>query len=234
MTSSSSFINRLKALFSSKGQKEKNETVPNSVDLIDDHLNEFFSKDDDIVVYHEILSETIHRDVFFIKAREERPYHILLSCGMSALPMSVPEEYDASKYAEVMMLLPKEWNLEEASFRDERNFWPIRIIKELMMLPHSNNTWLGYGHSYGFSDAEEYADGVGFNSVLLVHSMELSEEFIQIKREDDDMIEIFTLIPLYKEEIEFKMEHGTSALLEKFDEFQIEEVVRLGRKNVCI
>lgn len=211
-----------------------NDHVPDSVEIVDNHLDRFFDEDAEIMVFDEIESEIIHRDIYFIKATENRPFHVLLSCGMSALPMSIPEDIDSSEFAEVMMLLPKEWNLQYESFSDERNYWPIRIMKELMMLPHSNNTWLGFGHTFGHENDEELAEGIGFNSVMLAHSMELSEDFTQIELEDEKVIDIYTLIPLYGEELEFKKKNGASNLLERFDDFGIEEIVKVGRKNVCI
>ena len=207
--------------------------VTNSVELVDDHLNKFFDESEDIVVFDEIESEVIHRDIFFIKAGEDRPYHILLSCGMSALPMNVPDDVDSSPYAEVMFLLPKEWSLEFDSFSDERNYWPIRLMKELMMLPHPDETWLGFGHTYGHEEDEEFAEGTGFNAVMLAHSMKLSEDFTQIQLKDDGFVTIYSLIPLYREELEFKKENGATALLELLDDYGVEEIVKIGRPNVC-
>jgi hypothetical protein len=218
------------------GQNEDikmSNNVPNSVEIIDNHLDQFFDEDSDIKVFDEIESELIHRDVYFIKANEERQYHILLSCGMSALPMTVPKDIESSEFIEVMILLPKEWNLEYESFNEEKNYWPIRIMKEIMMLPHENETWFGFGHTYGHQEGEEFAEGIGFSSIMLASSMELSAEFTQIELDNGKVVEIYTLIPLYKEELEFKKKNGTSALLEKFDKFGIEEIVKIGRKNVC-
>lgn len=207
--------------------------VPNSVEVIDNHLDQFFDEDANIVVFDEIESETIHRDIYFIKATEEREYHVLLSCGMSALPMNVPKDIDSSEFTEIMILLPKDWNLNYESFSDERNYWPIRIMKEIMMTPHKHNTWFGNGHSFGHENDNELAEGIGFNSVMLAHSMELSNDFTQIEIEENKVIDIYTLIPLYKEELEFKKQNSASDLLEKFDKFEIEEIVKVGRKNVC-
>ena len=212
--------------------KIMNKYVPNSVEIIDDHLDQFFDEAADIKVFDEIESEIIHRDIYFIKATEDRPFHILLSCGMSA-PMSVPEDIDSSEFVEIMILLPKEWNLEHESFSDEKNYWPIRLMKEIMMVPHENKTWFGYGHTFGHEDGEEFAEGIGFNSIMLANSMELSDEFTQIGLENGKAVEIYTLIPLYKEELEFKNKNGASALLEKFDKSGVEEIVKIGRKNVC-
>ncbi|MEN2416221.1 suppressor of fused domain protein [Flavobacterium mesophilum] len=210
-----------------------NKKVPNSVEIVDNHLDHFFDENEDIVVFDEIESEIIHRDIFFIKANQDRPYHILLSCGMSALPMDVPKDTESSEYVEIMILLPKEWNLEYDSFSDEKNYWPIRIMKEIMMSPHENKTWFGFGHTFGYEEDDEFAEGVGFNSVMLAHSMELSDDFTQIQLENEKVVDIYTLIPLYKEELEFKKKNGAYALLEHFDKFGIEEIVEIGRKNVC-
>ena len=208
-------------------------SVPNSVELIDKHLDQFFDENDDIVVFDEIESDVIHRDVYFVKANEDRPYHILLSCGMSALPMKIPEDIDSSPYAEVMILLPKEWNLEYDSFKYERNYWPIRLMKEIMILPHPDETWLGFGHTFAHEDDEEFAERIGFNSVMLANSMELPDHFTQIELDNDEFVTIFTLIPLYKEKLEFKKQNGATALLERFDQFGIEEIVKVGRPNIC-
>lgn len=208
-------------------------SVPNSVELIDKHLDQFFDENDDIVVFDEIESDVIHRDVYFVKANEDRPYHILLSCGMSALPMKIPEDIDSSPYAEVMILLPKEWNLEYDSFKDERNYWPIRLMKEIMILPHPDETWLGFGHTFAHEDDEEFAERIGFNSVMLANSMELPDDFTQIELDNDEFVTIFTLIPLYKEELEFKKQIGATALLERFEQFGVEEIVKVGRPNIC-
>lgn len=220
-------------LYSQQKKKNMKNDVPNSVEIVDNHLDKFFDENADIKVFDEIKSETIHRDIFFIKATQERPYHILLSCGMSALPMNVPKDINSSKFVEIMFLLPKEWNLNYEAFEDEKNYWPIRIMKEIMISPHENNSWFGYGHTFQFDDKEEFAEGIGFNAVMLANSMELSEEFTTIPLKNEKQIDIYTLIPLYPEELEFKKKTNANELLEKFDKNNIEEIVKIGRKNVC-
>ncbi|MGQ7855767.1 suppressor of fused domain protein [Pedobacter sp. WC2501] len=208
-------------------------SIPNSVEIVDNHLDQFFDDEEDIVAFDEIESEVIHRDIFFIKANENRPYHILLSCGMSALPMKVPEDVNSSPYAEVMFLLPKEWNLNYDSFGDERNYWPIRLMKQLMILPHPDETWLGFGHTFSYQEDGTFAEGAGFNSVMLAYSREISDDFTQIELENNQSVSIYSLIPLYKEELEFKNQNGAVALLELLDQHDVTEIVKIGRKNVC-
>ena len=69
---------------------------------------------------------------------------------------------------------------------------------------------------------------------MLAHSMKLSNDFTQIDLEDKQVVAIYSIIPLYKEELEFKKKNGASALLERFDQYQVGEIVKIGRPNVCI
>lgn len=213
--------------------QETEQNIPESVEIIDNHLDKFFTDEDDIVVFHEKESEIIHRDIYFIKANKNQPYHILLSCGMSALPMNVPPDTESAEYAELMFLLPKEWNLNYESFEDEKNYWPVRIMKEIMIQPHEGKSWYGFGHTFGFDDGEEFTDGIGFNSVMLAYSTELKENFTTLLTADGKQIQIYTLIPLYKEELAYKRKYGVRKLLERFDKFGIKEIVKIGRRNVC-
>jgi len=41
------------------------------------------------------------------------------------------------------------------------------------------------------------------------------------------------MIPVYKEEMDYKLEEGTDALLDLFDEYGISELVDIDRPNVC-
>lgn len=89
-------------------------------------------------------------------------------------------------------------------------------------------------YTFGHGEDEEFADGIGFNSVMLAHSMELSDDFTQIELDNDEIVSVFTLITLYKQELEFKKHNGATALLERFDQYGVEEIVKVGRQNVCI
>ena len=59
------------------------------------------------------------------------------------------------------------------------------------------------------------------------------DDFTQIKLENGKVVDINTLIPLYKEELEFKRVNGVNALPECFDKFRVPKILEIGRKNVC-
>src|SRR5258708_3310638 len=90
-------------------------------------------------VFHELVSDPVHIDVHIVPPGDGHPYHVLMTSGMSALPMNVPatlDDRDAWTHAELCMVLPAAWELDQAALDDERHYWPIRLLKSMARLPH--------------------------------------------------------------------------------------------------
>src|SRR5262245_21507542 len=79
-------------------------------------------------VLHEIHSPVIHLDVLVFAPTAQRDTHVLVTCGMSALPMPTVDE---DRFMELCIELPADWPLTPEAFKDERNYWPIRLLKDL-------------------------------------------------------------------------------------------------------
>ena len=47
-------------------------------------------------------------------------------------------------------------------------------------------------------------------------------------------IRFFCVIPIYPEEMDFKLEHGREAWLERLQEAGVTELLDPGRRNVCV
>jgi len=147
------------------------------------------------------------------------------------LPMKVPEDLDYLKFVEITMLLPIDWRLNYDDFADENNYWPIRALIQLSKYPHLNDTWFGYGHTIPLDDTHKVNHN--FDSIILLESITLSDDFTYIET-DKKEIYFYSAIPIYKEELEYKLEHGTDKLLALFQQYDIDEIVDINRKNVCI
>lgn len=214
--------------------KEMSNGVPSNTRAIDKHLDKFFYEDE-VYVLHEETSETVHSDIFVIKPEESegRDYYILLTSGMSALPMDTHEGYRDCRYGELMMLLPNDWNMNHQDFENEENWWPMRLLIGMTKYPHEENTWLGHGHTYGNQDEKSFSTNARFSAAILVESITVPESFLKIKRNFGRDIYVYSVIPIYQEELEYKLLNGTDALLNKFQENDIEEIIRIDRINTC-
>ena len=208
-----------------------------------EHISDFICKNFKVSnpdVFHELLSQIIHVDVFCVAPTKEKPYYVLMTSGMSDLPMTFNDSIDKN-YAEnncrceLMMLLPKEWNIKSTASTLWN--WPINILKSSARYPHGSKTWIGEWHDIQFTDPiEPFAENTKLCALLFVRPSD--ENLRYISGEDGMKINVYIAVPIYKEEMEFKLEHGAEALLERlFGTGEVPDssyVIDINRKNVCI
>jgi len=174
---------------------------------IEEHLGPVAS------VFHEIVSDTVHIDVHFVKPTERFPFVRLVTSGMSDLAMVTPEGTDVPRFTELLITLPKDWRLDQASFNDENWYWPVRLIKSLARLPHKYATWLGLGHTVPNGDpAEPYASDTVLCGAIILPSVTAPNQFHQLRIDKEKEIVFYSVVPLYKEEMQLKLNMGADKL----------------------
>jgi hypothetical protein len=202
------------------------------LEQISNHIEAHLGKIE--TVFHEILSDTVHIDVHFVKPQKGFPFVRLVTSGMSDLPMSVPEHAGVPRFAELLITLPEDWRLDQASLDDERWYWPIRLLKVLARLPHKYGTWLGFGHTVPNGDpAEPYAPNIKFSGAIVLPSVTVPDAFHKLRIDDDKEITFFSVVPLYDDEMNLKLREGSDKLLDSFDSHQVSDIVDLARRSVA-
>lgn len=200
---------------------------------IDSHIARYWGNVDE--VFHEIASDYVHIDIHLVRATANRPYHVLITSGMSDRPMKVPEGSEECGYSELVMALPATWPVDYASFTDEKVYWPFRILKQVARFPHLHQTWLWYRHTFANSEPPEaYADDTSFCASILSLPMLCSQEGVRLRISPEKEIQFLSLVPIYYEELKFAWESGSDALFERLDEINLNELVDKGRKNTCL
>lgn len=169
-------------------------------------------------VWHEIVSDRVHLDVHVVPAAKDRPFITLVTAGLSARPMTMPpdmKDKDEWKHAELCVFLPPDWPIAQASLPDERNYWPIRLLKTLGRLPHDYGTWLGWGHSIPNGDpAQTYAPDTKLAGAIIIPPFAHDTLFIA---EGKPTLHIFQILPVTAAEMDFKLKHGVDKLLDKLE-----------------
>nr|WP_314561596.1 suppressor of fused domain protein [uncultured Capnocytophaga sp.] len=201
-----------------------------------DHFEKYIGPIDS--VFHEILSEYVHIDVHWIKPSADRPYHVLFTTGMSDYPMYLPEgleDPNSYSHAELMVYLPADWPISDEAFKDDDNYWPIYFLKMIARFPHQYKTWMAEGHTIPNGEYAEPIANTEFGCILLMPPyLSAPSEFLQLHTKDDTIINFYSIIPLYTEEMDLKLNEGVEALLDLFDEYNISEVIDVYRKNVAL
>ena len=205
-----------------------------AIQKISEHIEKHIGKID--AVFHEKISDLIQLDILIVNPTAERNYYTLVTCGMSHLPMTVPEGAEQFKYAELMICLPADWKVSQEDFQVQENYWPIYWLKRLARMPHEYNTFILHGHSIPNGDpAEPFASNTRMSGMLVAvpTTVEDVKSFFTLSLDEDKEIHFFSLVPVYKEEMKYKLKHGVNDLLKKFGKANVNEILNIKRTNVC-
>ena len=204
---------------------------------ISGHFKALFPNREEFV-YHELISDLVHIDVNIMRPTEERPYYVMYTTGMSDMPMTLPEEIadrEDLKHAELFMFLPGEWNPGETGQLDsdipDSEYWPIRLIKYLARFPHEYHTWLGWGHT--IPNGAEYGPLCAETEMGGVVLVQTGGDMGSMQAEDGTEINFYMVVPVYREEIEYKLEYGMEALDKRFCDRNLPMILDIHRPNYC-
>ncbi|MGN0623261.1 MAG: suppressor of fused domain protein [Oscillospiraceae bacterium] len=212
---------------------EKNEFFPElysdeETEVLEKHIEKYFGNFDN--VFHEIFSPDIHVDICIIDPTPEKKYYTLVTMGMGAHKMNVPEELKEKHMdrAELIITVPADWDI---TSNREKYYWVIRWMKILARLPIEEDTWLGWGHTIANPEYAPFAENTGFCGLMLVDPQICGSDGSFCILPDGGEVLFYQLIPLYKEEMEYKLDHDAGSLMDRME--GISHVVDVFRPNFC-
>jgi hypothetical protein len=198
------------------------------IEAIEAHIEEHFGKFQN--VFHELVSPDIHLDIAIVEPTEEKNYFTLVTMGMGAFLMNVPEGIEGRETllrSELCICLPAEWPINSDAPND---YWPTGTLKAMGRYPIENETWFGWGHSIQFGEGFLQND---FLVYMLIHPLpDLQGSTCPLP--DGETVNFYQLVPLTEAEMNFKREQGADALIERLEaEYGNDYViVGIGRKPV--
>ncbi|WP_419092230.1 suppressor of fused domain protein, partial [Waltera sp.] len=201
------------AFWSSRKNSEPEVYSEDEMSAIEQHIKNTFGEFEN--VFHELVSPDIHVDICVVPPSEERDYCTLVTMGMGAHRMNVPEELAEYKLerAELAIALPADWKLDQESMKDEKWYWPIRLLKSLARLPIASDTWLGFGHT--MDNKENFAENTKLCAAILTGPQSTEEGGEVCTLPGGEEVNFYQVIPLYEDELDYKLEHDVDALLNK-------------------
>ena len=203
------------AFWSSRKNSEPEVYSEDEMSAIEQHIQSTFGVFDQVL--HELDSPDIHVDICVVPPSERRNYYTLVTMGMGAHRMNVPKELAEYKLerAELAIALPPDWKLDEDSMQEQRWYWPVGLLKVLARLPISNDTWLGFGHT--MEKQSPFAEDTELCAAILTgpQDMDLDTCGEVCILPGGEEVNFYQVLPLYREEMEYKLEHDADALLER-------------------
>ena len=185
------------------------------MEAVEAHIQQYFGKFEN--VFHELSSPDIHVDICVVPPSQERDYFTLVTMGMGAHRMNVPAELTEYKLerAELAIALPGNWKLRHEDLKNERWYWPIRLLKTLARLPIASDTWLGFGHT--MDNEKDFAKDTKLCAAILTGPQGTEDGSEVCTLPGGEEVNFYQVIPLYRDELEYKMAHDADALLDKMD-----------------
>lgn len=179
------------------------------MEAIEAHTTKWFGEHQN--VFHEIISPDLHIDLLVIEPRPGHDYYTIVTMGAGLHEMDVPDGYEGPKRAEFLINLPKDWDIHS---EEEKDYWPLRWLKILSRFSLQQDTWLGWGHT--IPAGEPFAENTLLNSIALAEPLTFDEESLVGTLPNGEPVVFWQVIPLYEEEVQYKLRNGMEALEDVF------------------
>ena len=195
--------------------------------VYEEHIQKYVGKIEQVFSIQEEKDDTseddLMLDIYWIAPTSANPFHTLITKGLSDYDMIVPEEAEGLENAELLVHLPPTWQISSSD-------WILDVLKLLAEYPIKLDTYISYGHS--LPNGSALHGSTKMDALVVLDSLQLDEDFSTLFISDTKIIHFYTVVPLYTEELDYKIKYGIRALLDKFGKYKINDIWDLQRKNV--
>lgn len=190
---------------------------------IDAHIRKYFGRMDAIIHAHEGTNNG--PDIILIAPTSRDDYYTLLTRGAGSRKMTVPDKTLPDR-CEFCLCLPPDWNPESPNAEDR---WPMAWLEKCALLPTEEGVWLTCGHTV--SEGTPLHTGTEMDTWILTAPEERDEAAAECTLPGGDKVAFYELVPLYREEAEYKQAYGLTALLDKMK--KTGHICHTHRPNTC-
>jgi hypothetical protein len=197
--------------------------------------------DDEIVAHIEkhrgpvrpaaLTDESSDMQILVMIPEDEENAAMIITKGMSDMPMIIPKGKEEFQFAELVMYLPSDWPLDLNDMQDPNNAWPVEWLRRMANFPFTEDTWLGEFHATIANEdpPKPLGPGTDCRCLLIIHE---PGEFGRLKAKDGRIIHFYNVFPLYVEEYKLEQREGIRALMTRLQDNGIPPVYYPKRPNV--
>lgn len=153
---------------------------------------------------------------------------ILMTNGLSNHRMKVHEKYAGKEYNEIFFCLPDYWDFENPAGK-----WVFPMLEKLSSFVIEKDTWFGPGHTIPNGNPPVVFSEIMKQSFLVLDNpILLQKELAPLESPDGNKIHFLALIPVFKDEFDYKTSKGMYKLQSKFREKGVNELLDMYRLSV--
>ena len=175
---------------------------------------------DNPVKIDEIQDKNIEIQLF--NTNLDRKISVLCTSGLSNYSMPINEKEGNAERIELCFALPHYWDL---SFQQENASWVVAKLKFLSRFVLDKNTHFWDGHTIPNSNPNKaFSASMKQENLLFCKSLLYPEVFSEVQV-DEKTVHLLFLIPLFKQELDYKQSRGTTALKKKMNAANLGEIL---------
>lgn len=143
---------------------------------------------------------------------DAHPYNLLVTSGLAARALPVPEGFDrgANSRLELCLPLPSDYD-----FRADKDAnWEVFLMLSLIEHVISSDHFIGFG--YFIDEGRPFAKGTAFCGAMLTALGDYGGGAQELKLEGGDIVRYFQVVPLLPMECRYRASHSAMELLNVF------------------
>lgn len=170
--------------------------------------------------------------ILFMSPNESFDHYRIVTLGLGAYRgiEQTQEGNEIIHRVEIVSCIPG-----SCSFREALDLagWVIRIMRQFGEMIQFDRSWLGFGHTISYGDRLD--ESVDYDGVIFAPAFNLSKSKDRCILPCGEEVEFLQMIPLYEDEMVFKMENGCMELFDRLYAGLGDNayMVLAKRKNLC-
>ena len=169
------------------------------------------------------------KEFYLVTVSAVRDCQVLVTKGLHHYEMINPKDQSESKFVELFFCLPNYWSEKDL----QNNEWAYSILDQLMTYVVDNKTWFADGHTLQMSlNKGPLSWSLKQSHCMLSTPILLREELTTINLENKQ-VSFLSIVPLFRQEFQYKQAYGTNMLLELLEQHQVTERLDGFRTNLA-
>jgi hypothetical protein len=117
---------------------------------------------------------------------------------------------------EYMIMLPSDWPLDKDAMKDEENYWPIRLLKQIARFPIVTNDWVCEGHTVEFEEGELFSPKLPYSCLMFTEpSSNIADGVDILNLSSGKSLGFMQIVPITRDELAIMRSEDNSAMYER-------------------
>lgn len=166
--------------------------------------------------------------IITVKVNDAINFTLLMTNGLSDFKMNVDEKSIGKEHIEIYFCLPDYWDL-----NSENGKWVVPMLNKLATYVITKNTWFGVGHTVpNGTPAKAFSNTMAQQYLLFDEPNLAKKQLLPLEINADKTIHFLALVPLFKDEFDYKISKGTYKFKNTMADHSLNEMVDDFRQSI--